>query len=47
MTCDHLWTAWLTVRKVLGGIVFITFARTCVRCDRQQDASGEILERAA
>lgn len=47
MQCRHLWTAWLTVRKVLGGIVFTTFARTCVSCGRQEDTSGEVLRKAA
>lgn len=47
MPCDHLWTGWLTVRKVLGGVVFITFARSCVLCDRQEDTSGEPLQQAA
>lgn len=47
MQCRHVWTAWLTVRKVLGGIVVVTFARSCSLCGRHEDSSGEELSQAA
>lgn len=47
MECRHVWTSWMTVKKVLGGIVFLTLGRHCVLCRRHEDLTGDAYERAA